>query len=144
MIIDVGEKIDSYIHYKTASAQQFINPEVYQYFIDQRNKALAEARSTATVDQLNSMIVKMDGQILNAKGSMNIIKALSQDNSNLLESTLDQIAQAMNEGIEKTFANLDYAQTITDVHNNFDASLSGKNGMGQAAAEKFFDEITKA
>lgn len=144
MIIDVGEKIDSYIHYKTASAQQFINPEVYQYFIDQRNTALAKARSTATADQLNSMIVKMDGQVLDAESSMDIIKALSQDNNNLLESTLDQIAQAMNEGIEKTFANLDYAQTITNVHNNFDASLSGKNGMGQAAAEKFFNEITKA
>lgn len=144
MIIDVGEKIDSYIHYKTANAQQFINPEVYQYFIDQRNKALAEARSTATADQLNSMIIKMDGQVLDAKSSMDIIKALSQDNNNLLESTLDRIAQAMNEGIEKTFANLDYAQTITDIHNNFDSSLVGKNGMGKKAAETFFNEIAKA
>ncbi len=144
MIIDVGEKVDSYIHYKTANAQQFINPEVYQYFINQRNKALAEARSTASADQLNAMIIKMDGQTLDAENSMSIIKALSQDNGGLLESTLDKIAQAMNEGIEKTFANLDYAKTITDVHRDFDASLSGKGGMGQAAAEKFFDEIKKA
>lgn len=144
MIIDVGEKVDSYIHYKTINAQQFINPEVYQYFINQRGKALAAARSTARSDQLNAMIVKMDGQALDAENSMNIIKALSQDDGGLLESTLDKIAQAMNEGIEKTFANLDYAQTITNVHKDFDASLSGKNGMGQVAAEKFFNEITKA
>nr|DAG20880.1 MAG TPA: hypothetical protein [Caudoviricetes sp.] len=38
------------------------------------------------------MIVKMDGQALDAENSMNIIKALSQDNGGLLESTLDKIA----------------------------------------------------
>lgn len=147
--VDIDTEIKDYIHYRTVNASQFLNSTIQDHYRRQREIALSQARSKANAAQLNSMIVKMNGEVQDAKAAYDIVKALGSGEKNLLESTLSSIAEKLNKSIEQQLSNTQYSDIITKVH-SYSSSLKGdpendiKPVMGTKAAEEFFNQVKKA
>lgn len=140
MVIDVDEYVDHfYIHYKTQTASHLAR-KAQEIFNTQRTKALSQARGIATEQQLNAMLAAMDAQTPAAASAQKIVDSLM--NGQLLEQSLDSIANAMNASIERAYGN-EYNSTIDTVQSTYNSTLK-TGGMGAGTAAAFFNEIDKA
>ena len=138
--INVDDYVDHfYIHYKTQTAKHLAG-YAQSLFDQKRIEAINKARGAVTDDQLNAMLATMNSQVPSAASVAKIIKSI--DEGNLLEQTLNQIAESMNEAITREYGN-NYADTISSVQASFNTSLVN-GGMGAQAAAEFFNQIEQA
>ena len=102
MVIDVDKYVDHfYIHYHKERAQHLLGPAITYHQEQMRNllqrlqsSGMNEAQAQGLVDQMNQNLPQ-------AQASAQIIKALNEDSS-LLPTTLDQIADIINKHINSS------------------------------------------
>lgn len=140
MTINVDEYVDHlYIHYKTQTAKHLAG-QVASIFTPIRDKAVENASSNITADQLNAMLVTMNQQTPAAESMEKIIKSITDGSE--LEQTLNQIAAMMNDAILREYGNA-YNKTIETMQSTYNNLLS-KGPMGADNAAAFFNQIDQA
>lgn len=141
MVIDVDSYVDHfYIHYKTQTAAH-LTKAVDDYFnIDRSPAALGEKKLAAAEAQMNAMLAQMQQQTPAASDVYKIIHNLTQ--GQLLEQTLQSIADSMNASIEREYGK-EYNNTVNNIQSTYNKALTN-GSMEVNQAKNFFEEIQKA
>lgn len=148
IVINVDDYVDHlYIHYKTQTASHLAG-YAREIFEDKKKQALENARGEATEAQLQAMIQTMNSQTPVAQSVGKIIDSLQ--NKDLLERTLESIADFMNQSIEESYQGFNYSEVIDNAHSTYNSLLARgadettNKSLGAETANAFFDEIEKA
>lgn len=141
MVIDIDAYVNHfYIHYKTQTASHLIGVVDNYFNVDRSPAALGEKKLAAAEAQMNAMLAQMQQQTPTASNVYKIIQEITQ--GQLLEQTLQSIADTMNTSIEREYGR-QYSDTINSVQSTYNKALENGN-MGTSQAISFFNEIKKA
>lgn len=148
IVINVDDYVDHlYIHYKTQTASH-LSGYTKEIFDKKKEDALKNARGEATEAQLQAMVQSMNSQTSVAQSTGRIIDSLQ--NKDLLERTLESIADFMNQSIEESYQGFNYSETIENAHSTYNSLLvrekneTTNKSLGAETANAFFNEIEEA
>ena len=141
MVIDIDAYVNHfYIHYKTQTASHLTGVVDNYFNVDRSPAALGEKKLAAAEAQMNAMLAQMQQQTPTASNVYKIVQEITQ--GQLLEQTLQSIADTMNTSIEREYGR-QYSDTINSVQSTYNKALENGN-MGASQAISFFNEIKKA
>ena len=138
MIINVSDYVDYYIHYHHERAQNLI-PDAINTFNQKYSESINNLSSDMMQGQVDAIIKTMQAQGQDVSNSLEIAMALQ--NSNLLETTLDNIAEQLNRGIEKYQNEIGFDNYENIVRGAYNLSGMLKNNGNLQNIQQFFNYL---
>lgn len=138
MIINVSDYVDYYIHYHYGRAQNLI-PDAINTFNQKYSESINNLSSDMMQRQVDAIIKTMQAQGQDVSNSLEIAMALQ--NSNLLETTLDNIAEQLNRGIEKYQNEIGFDNYENIVRGAYNLSGMLENNGNLQNIQQFFNYL---